>query len=68
MALPKPDLLKRRSPHGDTCWYPVEEGTNRTELSALAKRLDLLYPGRYETRVSETPDVSSWSLSVRHKD
>jgi hypothetical protein len=67
MALPKPDSLKQPSRRDDTRWYPVEQGTNRTELTALAKRLELLYPGRYETRVAETPDVSGWNLSVRHK-
>ena len=68
MALPKTDLLKQRGQGGDTRWYPVEEGANRKELAVLAKRLELLYPGRYETRVSATPDVSSWKLSVRHRD
>jgi len=66
MALPKTDFVNSGAPARDPHWYQVEEGPSREELADLAKRLEFLYPGRYETRVSETPDVSHWKLSVRH--
>ena len=68
MAFSKTEKMQSANvPEADTQWYPVEVGEDAGRLDAMARRLELLYPGRYEARVfSEPTEASKLTLKVRH--
>lgn len=55
-------------PSFDGTWYPIERGRDARALRANAHKLEIRWPGCYETRVSDGLDTGEFMLSVRHID
>ncbi len=66
MAYRKSDNPAKRSCDGT--WYPVERGRDARQLRAKAHKLEIRWPGCYETRICDGFDTGEFMLTVRHLD